>query len=71
MNLVNPKFVLRNYLAPQAIDKAELADFSEVEKLLDIMRAPYDQQAEYKQSAEKRPEWARVKAGCCMLSCSS
>lgn len=71
MNRVNPKYVLRNYLAQQAIDKAEQNDFSEVWKLLEIMRKPYDEQPEYDEYAGKRPDWARQKPGCSMLSCSS
>ncbi len=71
MNRVNPKYVLRNYLAQLAIDKAEQGDFSMINELLEVMRNPYDEQLEHAQYAVKRPEWARHKAGCSKLSCSS
>ncbi len=71
MTSANPKYVPRNYLAQQAIDALTEGDASMLERLMKVLERPYDEQPENDDLAERRPEWARHKAGCSALSCSS
>ena len=71
MDAVNPKYVLRNYMAQLAIDKADDGDYTLIDDLYQLLRSPYKEQSENEQWFAKRPEWARNKVGCSMLSCSS
>lgn len=67
MDAVNPKYVLRNYLAQVAIEKAQKRDFSEVARLLQVLERPYDEQPENEQYAALPPDWANDLE----VSCSS
>ena len=67
MRQVNPKYILRNYLAQNAIEQAEGGDFSEVTRMVEILRYPYENQPEFEEYADHPPDWARHLD----LSCSS
>ena len=71
MNKINPKYVLRNYMAQLAIDKADKGDTSLLEEMYLLLKEPYSEQPKFERWFAKRPEWARHKVGCSMLSCSS
>ena len=71
MNKVNPKYVLRNYMAQLAIDDANKGDYTLLHTFQTLLRNPYEEQVEHEKWFSKRPDWARTKVGCSMLSCSS
>ncbi len=71
MNMVNPKYVLRNYMAQLAIDAANKGDYSIIEELYLLLKKPYNEQPEGQNWFAKRPDWAKNKIGSSQLSCSS
>jgi len=71
MNQVNPKYVLRNYMAQLAIDAADKGDYTIIDELFTLLKNPYEEQVKHEKWFVKRPDWARHKVGCSMLSCSS
>jgi uncharacterized protein YdiU (UPF0061 family) len=58
MHKVNPKYILRNYLAQVAIEKAQNGDFGEVRRLLAVLEHPFDEQPDNEAYAALPPDWA-------------
>ncbi len=63
----NPKYVLRNHLGEEAIQKAKLKDFSGVNTLLALLEAPFDEHPGFEAYAGFPPDWAST----IEISCSS
>ena len=72
MNLINPKYVLRNWMAQLAIDDAEKEDYAKLELMTNLLKDPYAENHDFEKDwFRRRPEWALNRPGCSMLSCSS
>jgi uncharacterized protein YdiU (UPF0061 family) len=64
----NPKYILRNYLVQVAIQRAtEQQDYSEIDRLLELLRRPFDDQPEMNDYAALPPDWGKH----IVVSCSS
>ncbi|AMO58784.1 hypothetical protein GZ77_17135 [Endozoicomonas montiporae] len=67
MQQVNPKFILRNYLAQQTIEQAEQGNYQPIADLMQVLESPYDEHAEYEHFASLPPDWGKKLE----ISCSS
>ena len=67
MRRVNPKYILRNYLAQQVILEAQNGDYEPMKELLKVLEKPFDEQPEYEKYAALPPEWGKH----LNISCSS
>ena len=67
MNQVNPKFILRNYMAQEAIEAAEVNDSSKLETLMIVITQPYEELIEHEKLSNKSPILAKDLE----ISCSS
>lgn len=63
----NPKYILRNYLAQQAIEAAEQGDTQELKTLFEVLKSPYAEQTKHQRFAKLPPDWSRDLS----ISCSS
>ncbi len=59
MHAANPKYILRNYLAQQAIEAAEQGDYAPVRELLQVLSQPFDEQPDFERYAQRPPEWGK------------
>jgi len=64
---VNPKYVLKNYMLQEAIEKAEEGDYTLVDELFKIAQDPYVEHEEFEAWAGKTPDEFKNQK----LSCSS
>jgi uncharacterized protein YdiU (UPF0061 family) len=67
MDQANPRYVLRNYLAQEAIQTAERGDLSALNLLIEVLQNPYTEDKKYNKFSEIPPEWAKK----IEISCSS
>jgi uncharacterized protein YdiU (UPF0061 family) len=68
MDGINPKYVLRNYMAEIAIRKAtEEKDYSEIDRLLNLLHEPFAEHPDMEHYSAEPPDWAQH----IEVSCSS
>ncbi len=71
MNQANPYFIPRNYILQQCIDELEKGETRQLNQVMRALQSPYEENDMTRPFFAKRPEWARQRAGCSDLSCSS
>jgi uncharacterized protein YdiU (UPF0061 family) len=71
MKSVNPKYVLRNYMAQLAIEQAYEGEYNLIDELYEMLKRPYTDQKEYDHWHKLIPDWAIDRPGSSTLSCSS
>ncbi|MFK5984329.1 MAG: YdiU family protein [Pseudomonadota bacterium] len=68
MDKINPKYILRNYIAQTVIEKVELdKDYNFFDQWLKILQSPFDEHPEMESFSGVAPEWAKTIS----ISCSS
>ncbi|PCM43464.1 protein adenylyltransferase SelO [Marinobacter sp. ANT_B65] len=67
MRQVNPKYILRNYLAQKVILEAQNGDFEPMKELIKVLERPYDEQPDFEKYAKLPPDWGKH----LNISCSS
>ena len=67
MHAVNPLYILRNYLAQNAIAAAEQGDYTEVRRLHQVLSRPFEAQEGMEAYAQRPPDWGKHLE----ISCSS
>ncbi len=64
MRKINPKYILRNYMIQDAIDKAEQGDYTLVNDFLKIAQNPFDDHPKYEHYIKPKPNWEPLKCSC-------
>jgi uncharacterized protein YdiU (UPF0061 family) len=67
----NPAIVPRNYILQEVIDDIEKSSMQKLDELTQAIKTPYNLDENSKKFFALRPEWAKSRAGCSALSCSS
>lgn len=71
MRQTNPVFTLRNYIVQQALDQLAEGNRTLLDQVHRALQTPYEENEHTRPFFALRPDWAKTRAGCSMLSCSS